>query len=46
MAEIKGKYTIECVYGDLYQFSLFANNGQLLYESREYATLASCKSGI
>ncbi len=46
MAEIKGKYIIECVYGDLYQFSLYANNGQLLYESREYASLASCKSGI
>ena len=31
---------------DIYQFILYANNGQLLYESREYATLASCKSGI
>lgn len=46
MAEIKGKYYIDCVYGDLYQFSLYANNGQLLYESREYASKASCASGI
>lgn len=44
--QVVGKYKIECVYGDLYQFSLFANNGQLLYESREYASMASCKSGI
>lgn len=46
MAEVKGKFIIECVYGDLFQFSLYANNGQLLYESREYASKASCASGI
>lgn len=43
---VVGKYKIECVYGDLYQFYLFANNGQLLYESREYATKKSCIQGI
>lgn len=29
-----------------YEFLLFANNGQLLYESKEYKTRSSCKSGI
>lgn len=29
-----------------YEFLLFANNGQLLYESKEYKTYASCKSGL
>ena len=29
-----------------YVYLLFANNGQLLYESREYKTEDSCKSGI
>lgn len=43
--QVAGKYKIEKSV-DIYQFILYANNGQLLYESREYATLASCKSGI
>lgn len=43
--KVVGKYLIEA-NEDFYQFSLYANNGQLLYESREYATLATCKSGI
>lgn len=43
--QVAGKYRIEKSV-DIYQFILYANNGQLLYESREYATLASCKSGI
>ena len=43
---VVGKYRVDCVYGDLYQFYLYANNGQLLYESREYASLNSCKGGI
>lgn len=42
---VKGKYKIveECGF---FKFELYANNGQLLYESREYATANSCKSGI
>ena len=43
--KVVGKYVIDA-NEDFYQFSLYANNGQLLYESREYATLATCKSGI
>ena len=43
---VLGKYKMECVYGELYQFSLYANNGQLLYESREYASKKSCLDGI
>lgn len=43
--QVAGKYKIEKSV-DIYQFILYANNGQLLYESREYASLASCKSGI
>lgn len=43
--KVVGKYVID-ENEDFYQFSLYANNGQLLYESREYATLATCKSGI
>ena len=27
---VVGKYRVDCVYGDLYQFHLYANNGQLL----------------
>ena len=45
-ATVTGKYKIECVYGDLYLFYLYANNGQLLYESREYASKKSCMDGI
>ncbi len=45
-AGVVGKYRVDCVYGDLYQFYLYANNGQLLYESREYATKKSCLDGI
>ena len=43
---VVGKYRVDCVYGDLYQFYLYANNGQLLYESREYASKKSCLEGI
>jgi len=43
---VVGKYRVDCVYGDLYQFHLYANNGQLLYESREYASKKSCLDGI
>lgn len=43
--KVVGKYTIEDM-GYAYQFHLYANNGQLLYESREYASVNSCKSGI
>ncbi|MEG1791700.1 MAG: YegP family protein [Clostridia bacterium] len=43
---VTGKYRIDCVYGDLYQFYLYANNGQLLYESREYSSKKSCTDGI
>ena len=43
--KVVGKYVIDA-NEDFYQFSLYANNGQLLYESREYATIATCKSGI
>ena len=43
--KVVGKYTIEDT-GYAYQFHLYANNGQLLYESREYASLNSCKGGV
>ncbi|MEG1791701.1 MAG: DUF1508 domain-containing protein [Clostridia bacterium] len=43
--KVTGKYVIE-KNGSCFQYSLIANNGQLLYESREYASIASCKSGI
>ena len=43
---VAGKYKIVSIYGDLYQFQLFANNGQLLYESREYASKKSCTDGL
>lgn len=29
-----------------YSFLLYANNGQLLYESRDYASASSCKNGV
>ena len=41
--KVVGKYIIvDNSYS--YQFCLYANNGQLLFESREYASMASCKS--
>lgn len=43
--KVVGKFIIE-QNEDIFFFSLYANNGQLLYESREYASKASCKSGI
>lgn len=43
--KVTGKFRVEKVTG-FYQFSLYANNGQLLYESREYATEATCKKGV
>jgi Domain of unknown function (DUF1508). len=43
---VTGKYRVENVFGGLYQFYLYANNGQLLYESREYASKKSCLDGI
>ena len=43
--KVVGKYIISST-NDYYQYSLYANNGQLLYESRAYATLNSCKAGI
>lgn len=46
-AGVTGKYKIIVnSFGDLFQFQLFANNGQLLYESREYASKKSCADGI
>lgn len=43
---VTGKYRVENVFGELYQFYLYANNGQLLYESREYSSKKSCFEGI
>lgn len=43
--KVVGKFVIE-QNEDIYLFCLYANNGQLLYESREYASLATCKGGI
>lgn len=43
--KVVGKYVISST-SDFHQYSLYANNGQLLYESRAYATLNSCKAGI
>ncbi len=43
--KVVGKYIIEDT-GYAFQFRLYANNGQLLYESREYASYNSCKGGI
>ncbi|MFA6865935.1 MAG: hypothetical protein WCR54_00280 [Clostridia bacterium] len=46
----KGIWTIDKVDDDEksspFVFLLYANNGQLLYESKEYKTKASCKSGL
>lgn len=43
---VVGKYKIEKAYGSLFMFYLYANNGQLLYESKEYASKKSCLDGI
>lgn len=43
---VVGKYKIDCVYDDLYMYYLYANNGQLLYESREYVSKKTCINGI
>ena len=40
-----GKFEI-CKEGDQYAFYLLANNGQILYSSRCYATEAACRKGI
>ncbi len=44
-----GKWVIENEENNgktVYIYLLYANNGQLLYESRDYASYASCKSGL
>lgn len=44
-----GKWVIETEVNNgkkVFIYLLYANNGQLLYESRDYATYASCKSGL
>ena len=40
-----GKFEI-CKESDQYAFYLLANNGQILYSSRLYATEAACRKGI
>ena len=40
-----GKFEI-CKEGDQYAFYLLANNGQILYSSRCYATESACRKGI
>jgi uncharacterized protein YegP (UPF0339 family) len=44
-----GKWEINKIEEDgsrVFEYLLFANNGQLLYESKEYKSYASCKSGM
>jgi uncharacterized protein YegP (UPF0339 family) len=44
-----GKWEIQEVLDGgqrVFEYLLFANNGQLLYESKEYKSYASCKSGM
>lgn len=45
-----GKWEIvkidENVKNSPFVYLLFANNGQLLYESRDYKTIASCRNGL
>ncbi len=44
-----GKWAIEKYDEDekpTFVFLLYANNGQLLYESRDYASYSSCKNGV
>lgn len=46
---IIGKWAIEKYEEDTkpsFVFLLYANNGQLLYESRDYASYSSCKNGV
>lgn len=47
---VVGKWTIEQVEEGVknspYVFLLYANNGQLLFESRDYKTYANCLSGL
>lgn len=43
---VVGKFKIEQVYGRFFQFALYANNGQLLIESRPYASDKSCKAAL
>lgn len=40
-----GKFEI-CKEADQYAFYLLANNGQILYSSRYYATEAACRKGV
>lgn len=44
----KGKWEIIEIGEDelFYEYLLYANNGQLLYESKEYRSYSSCKSGL
>lgn len=44
-AQKMGKFEI-CAEGDQYCFYLTANNGQILYSSRYYASEKSCRAGI
>lgn len=44
-----GKWEIAEIEDDgekFYEYLLFANNGQLLYESKEYKSYSTCKSGL
>ena len=47
---VVGKWAIEQEEGDKknapYVFLLYASNGQLLYESRDYSNYSSCKNGL
>ncbi|MBO4539759.1 MAG: hypothetical protein J5781_05735 [Clostridia bacterium] len=47
---VVGKWAIEQEEGEKknapYVFLLYASNGQLLYESRDYSNYSSCKSGL
>lgn len=46
---VVGKWLIEQEGGEKnspYVFLLYASNGQLLYESRDYSSYSSCKSGL
>jgi len=44
-AQKMGKFEI-CAEGDQYCFYLLANNGQILYSSRYYASEKACRNGI
>lgn len=45
-AVVPGKFTVFCNSAGGYRFALTANNGQLLYESRDYKTLDGCVDNI